>query len=187
MKSIVFVAALAGILACSAWAQAPRQIHVNLTGVGTISVGQSASFGGDLYFGTAQSGVDGVVWRSWGVQAGTRHASGVHPAGDCPNVLGAAFGWVYYWFRDAANNRLELWRTDGTPASDMLVDFDSASVAIRSLVTMNGAIYYILDGGPSDRTRTIRRSDGTPAGTSIVCTFQALYAETTPLLVLATS
>ena len=121
-------------------------------------------FGSDVAF---ISGVFGSneVWKSDGTSAS--QVSDLLPGGSFPSNLRAWNGSLYFAARDA-NSDVELYRSEGTPATTVLVaDLDpAASSNPEDLVA--GAQHLWFTAETAATGRELYRSDGTAAGTVAV-------------------
>jgi len=140
--------------------------------------------GGVLYF-SANDGTNGEeLWKSDGTAAGTTMVEdsvpggGLNPspgAGSDPSDLVNINGTLFFQADDGTNGD-ELWQSDGTVAGTAMVDDhpvpngginpgagDSFPVEMTEL---NGSVYFQANDGTNGAE--LWRSDGTPAGTSMV-------------------
>ncbi len=162
-------------------ATAVADIHPGSSG---SSPGQIANVNGTAFF-TANDGINGAeLWKSDGTAAGTMviedsdpFTGGIKPGppGSLPGNLTNVNGTLFFTANDGSNG-VELWMSDGTPAGTTLVEDiipgadetpntpDSSSPTW--LTNVNGTLYFAADDGTNGVE--LWRSDGTPAGTTIV-------------------
>lgn len=117
----------------------------------------------------------GEIWVSDGTQAGTialeRFQSTVTSGRGPVYELAEMNGYVYYTVV-ASNNKLQLRRTDGTPAGTSLVYEFSVYTGIAPegflMKAINGMLYFLLYDRYGAGNDAIWRSDGTGAGTILL-------------------
>ncbi|MBK8980177.1 MAG: hypothetical protein IPM29_30110 [Planctomycetes bacterium] len=126
--------------------------------------GYFAPSGGELWFrARTPAGLDGI-YATDGTAAGTRL---VHTFGSIE-----ALAWANRWLLIAADDGthgVELWRSDGTPGSAMLV-FDcnpgAAHARPDDITTFAGGAVFVADDGVHGREPWV--TDGTPTGTRLL-------------------
>jgi ELWxxDGT repeat protein len=156
---------------------------------GGINPGANGSFpqsltnvNGTLFF-SAGDGINGQeLWKSDGTPAGTTlvedavPGGGINPgaANSFPDILTNVNGTLFFTADDGTNGR-ELWKSDGTPAGTTLVEDSVPGGGISpgatsslpdNLANVNGTLYLSADDGTNGQE--LWKSDGTPAGTTIV-------------------
>ena len=137
---------------------------------------------GTLYF-TAEDGTNGnELWKSASPFATATMVEDALPGGGInpgaassgPQEPTNVNGTVYFAANDGTNG-LEVWRSDGTPAGTTIVEDAIPSGGIRPGATgsnpghfanLNGIVLFSADDGTNGNE--LWRSDGTPAGTTIV-------------------
>jgi ELWxxDGT repeat protein len=125
---------------------------------------------GSTAFFTADDGTNGEeLWKSDGTAAGTVLVKKTTPpdvqyTGDSkPANLTNVNGTLYFTADNGASGR-ELWKSNGTPGTTVLVKDITAgagSSAPTNLINLNGTVYFGAAGG-------LWKSNGTSAGTTLV-------------------
>ena len=130
-------------------------------------------FGNLLLFPGYTSATEKRWFRTDGTAAGTfplAPTSGSEAApGAASDAAAVAGGAAYFATRDATGDT--IWRTDGTPVgTSRVTSFDRAGDDLPPVLSGVGGTLLIASGGPTSGF-TLRRSDGTAAGTTVLATF----------------
>ena len=147
------------------------------------------SFNGKLFF-SADDGTNGTeLWTSDGTSGGTMLVKDIkpgswtagpysgYPRGSFPSDLTPVNGHFFFGAIDAgadddpttpADNKIELWKSDGTSGGTVLVkDFGGGSSSYDpALTNLNGTLFGVVNV-PSSGTE-LWKSDGTSGGTQLV-------------------
>jgi ELWxxDGT repeat protein len=75
--------------------------------------------------------------------------------------LASSNGLLYFSHSFVNESGRALWRTDGTKASERLVELSANSFFVRNLTDVNGTLYYQLGNSLNELTSTLLRTDGT--------------------------
>jgi ELWxxDGT repeat protein len=148
----------------------------NDSGRGNGMLGAAAD--GKLYFIAADGTRANALWVTDGTTDGTRFVKDLVPGSSQPfdtRPIYAADGNVLYFQAPASTGPMAVWRTDGTEAGTRVVA-GRMSHWLTGLATWGGALYIPFSAGTGDPNLapgTMYRSDGTPAGTVPVRSFQA--------------
>jgi ELWxxDGT repeat protein len=128
------------------------------------------SVGSDLYLvlGNGQSGTD--VWKSDGTASGTIQLTDLGYAAGITIEGFVQLGSMVYF---TVGGDGVLWQTDGTRAGTSTVPL-GGFFGVSDLVASGGALYFFAFGSPSCAVFCLYRSDGTPGGTAVLRTFDAL-------------
>ncbi len=133
---------------------------------------------GTLYFTAYTSTLGRELWRSDGSSAGTLLVRDIAPG--AASAFSGAFepfftnvsGRLFFVANDGTNGP-ELWRSDGTWTSTVLVkeiwpgpNAPASSFPPRYLTNVSGTLFFAADDGNSGRE--LWKSDGTGAGTVLV-------------------
>jgi ELWxxDGT repeat protein len=106
-----------------------------------------------------------ALWVTDGTAAGTRaiQLGGTFQGGLRPTSMSDTALFVL-----RAGGAVQLWRSDGTPAGTVMVaPLPSSGVNAAGAVTLNGVLYFGLNGAQSGSSE-LWRTDGTSAGTYAV-------------------
>ncbi|MBN1910231.1 MAG: tandem-95 repeat protein [Pirellulales bacterium] len=132
---------------------------------------------GLLYFAATDESHGTELWRSDGSAAGTVMVKDIYtgttssvPNSSSPVALTDVDGTLFFVAEDSANG-LELWKSDGTANSTVLVSnintnghaFDRTGIA---LVAVDDTLFFVADDG--QHGNELWTSDGTAAGTTLV-------------------
>lgn len=141
----------------------------NLGGVGSIR--NSITIGNNLFY-ILKSASNGSLelWRSDGTNEGTISLS------IFTNITFKYlknFQGELFFYADNGSSGLELWKSDGTSEGTILVkDISPGStggVGYTDMIEMGGFLYFTgIDGVPGTKWPSLWKTDGTPAGTSLV-------------------
>jgi ELWxxDGT repeat protein len=131
---------------------------------------------GNIYFATLSGG----LWKSDGTEAGTELLKNINvgsPGSDTalpgPTIANVN-GTIFFTGDDGTNRGFELWKTDGTPSSTVMVKDIERNVGPAAnnnsfpsdLINVNGTLFFIA----SDEAHGFElwKSDGTAQGTVLV-------------------
>ncbi|MBN2492892.1 MAG: hypothetical protein JXQ29_18730 [Planctomycetes bacterium] len=143
-----------------------------------------------LYF-TADDGVSGQeLWRTDSTAAGTTLVTDLNPgpAGSSPGFMMALGGAVVFPADDGVHGA-ELWRSDGTPGGTRLVKdiWPGLNGSLRLvniyMTAMVGSRYGYFTADDGVHGGELWRTDGTPAGTTLVQDISAGAAGSYPEMV----
>jgi ELWxxDGT repeat protein len=149
---------------------------VNATS-GFLMPSGSATIGNTVFF-VADDGIHGYnLWKTDGTSVGTTLVKDIAPIGDptaFPTNLRPVGNKLFFTAGDGIHGR-ELWVSDGTTDGTTLVKdvtpgsastFDSNDYT-RQFTTAGGSVYFFTTTGPGSY-KDLWKSDGTPAGTTLV-------------------
>jgi len=122
---------------------------------------------GTLFFLASANGVNGVLWKSDGTEAGTVPLTtlpGLAPVQAYYGLV-AVGGTVFFTGMGAAGE--ELWKSDGTVAGTVMVKdiFKGWANSYPRNLTATGGILYFLARDGAGKPERMWKSDGTEAGT----------------------
>jgi ELWxxDGT repeat protein len=142
-------------------------------GTTSSSPGRFAAIGSTVYFrATGANGAE--LWKTDGTAAGTVEVADIFigtPSSN-PDQVTSVNGAIYFFAADsfaAAAN--DLYKYDGTTLTK-LFDFNAASGTLTSNFVLLGTKIYFAADSDSDGLRELWQTDGTPAGTISVSSFQ---------------
>ncbi len=108
------------------------------------------------------------LWVSDGTDFGTIFSDDIFPAatGSFPGGFVVFGGWVYFQANGGPGANRELWRTNGTGITEMVLDIEPSGQGLpESLTVVNDELWF--RAGTIANASEPWRSDGTPGGTQI--------------------
>jgi ELWxxDGT repeat protein len=156
------------------------------TDPGTSIVNNNLAFTGrvflfknEIYFG-AISFLDGrELWKTDGTESGTVLIKDINPGFEqsmpwTPGIFDefAAIGDHLFFAAEDGSNKIQLWKTNGTPEGTSMVKKINPSdhSSPRNFTVVNGTLYFSAaqEGSSANSKFEIWKSDGTEAGTTLV-------------------
>ena len=127
------------------------------------------------------------LWRTDGTEAGTELVKDLQPGPGSSEIISCMveIDGALLFTVESYSPGIELWRTDGTPAGTVLVreipgslDLNEDPIRFCQLAAAGGGVLFFaferVGGFPAPYTATLWRTDGSPAGTVAVRTFEEL-------------
>jgi ELWxxDGT repeat protein len=129
-----------------------------------------ATVQGVAYF-PADDGGDVELWRTDGTLAGTKRVADLLPGfgSSNPRLLTSFGNKVFFFASELPGAGYGFWSSDGTEAGTVRLALQGSSLVPPFMVSVGGALYYLA--ADSSGVRSLWRSDGTAAGTTVVAPF----------------
>jgi ELWxxDGT repeat protein len=168
---------LALLLSCAAFARAQPAYRVKdiatRTTPGAIAIPGLSPFGSAVYFGARNAGSGEQLWKSDGTPEGTGKLLDFDPLGYSTPAALTPLGSHLLFFVSG-----ELLSTDGTVEGISLLKAFGATASPIGTAVAGANLYFSIDDG--EHGVELWKSDGTPAGTTLVSDIEPGPGGSTP-------